>query len=311
MYRAKGLGAGRHELFNEDMRDLLLSRIRVERDLTRALDNNELRLHYQPVVALAGEAVTGVEALIRWEDPARGMRLPGEFIPIAEETALILRIGEWVLGAACRQAARWRAELGDQAPLPVNVNLAARQVGDERLCDVVASALDASGLDPRDLALEVTETALVDDSDVPASNLERLRAMGDPGAAGRLRHRLLVVELPAAVPDRRLKIDRSFIARLGQEDSAEAIVGAIVGMGHALGIQVVAEGIETREQAAQAAELGCDSGQGYLFARPGPAQDVVPSRNHTAALAAWSPPPVWLLKPRIPRDGTRHREVAE
>ena len=283
MYRAKKRGGGRHELFNEEMRDLLLSRIRIERDLTRALSNNELRLHYQPVVSLTGEAVTGVEALIRWEDPAHGLRSPAEFIPVAEETALILRLGEWVLHAACRQAASWRAELADDAPLPVNVNLAARQVGDEQLCPTGAAAREQSGLDPADLALEVTETALVDDSEVPARNLERLREMGVRVLLDDFGTGYSSLSYLQRFPIDVLKIDRSFIARLGQEDSAEAIVGAIVGMGHALGIQVVAEGIETRTQAGQAADLGCDYGQGFLFARPTPAVDVVTDGKSTPA----------------------------
>ncbi len=129
MYRAKDLGRARHELFDDAMRDRVLGRLRTERALGRALDRDELRLHYQPIVSLDDRHIEGVEALVRWEDPERGLVAPGEFIPVAEESGLILRVGAWVMGEACRQAARWRRELGDRAPLPVNVNLAARQLG--------------------------------------------------------------------------------------------------------------------------------------------------------------------------------------
>jgi EAL domain-containing protein (putative c-di-GMP-specific phosphodiesterase class I) len=156
-------------------------------------------------------------------------------------------------------------------------------VGDEQLCPTVAAALEESGVDPADLALEVTETALVDESEVPARNLERLRAMGVRVLLDDFGTGYSSLSYLQRFPIDVLKIDRSFIARLGQEASAEAIVGAIVGMGHALGIQVVAEGIETRTQAGQAAELGCDYGQGFLFARPTPAVDVVTDGKSTPA----------------------------
>ncbi len=278
MYRAKDLGGARHDLFNEQTRERVLTRLRTERALVRALERDELSLHYQPIVSLGEGTLEGVEALIRWEDPEHGTRSPDEFIPIAEESALILRVGEWVLGEACRQAARWRAELGDDAPLPVNVNLAARHVGADELPDVVASALAAAGLDPGDLALEVTETALIDQVDVAARNLQRLRAMGVRVLLDDFGTGYSSLSYLQRFPIDALKIDRSFIAALGERPAAAEIVKAIVGMGHSLGLKVVAEGIETDDQALDSARLGCDSAQGYLFARPAPADTITPQR---------------------------------
>jgi diguanylate cyclase (GGDEF)-like protein len=268
MYRAKDLGGARHELFNEAMRDRVLDRLRTERALARALVNGELRLHYQPIVSLDGRHTEGVEALVRWQDPDTGLRPPGDFIPIAEESSLILHIGEWVLAEACRQAAVWRRDTETRHLLPVNVNLAARQVADERLPDIVRSAVEDAGLEPSDIALEITESALIEDAEVASRTLAELRRLGlgvmlDDFGTGYSSLSYLH-RFPVDV----LKIDRSFVEGLAVGSPSSAIVGAIVGMGHSLGLKVVAEGIETEEQAAEARRLGCDSAQGYLFARP-------------------------------------------
>jgi len=275
MYRAKDLGGGRHELFDETMRERVFERLRTESALHHAIDHGELRLHYQPMVSLDDGSSHGVEALVRWEDPERGLVPPGQFIPMAEESGMILRIGNWVLREACRQAASWRAELGDDAPLPVNVNLAARQLAQEDLPETVAHALSEAGLEPRHLSLEITETALLECPETPARTLAALRELGvrvllDDFGTGYSSLSYLR-QFPVDV----LKIDRSFIAELGDGPEASAIVEAIVGMGHALGLEVLAEGIETEDQAREVTRLGCDLGQGYLFARPAPA-DAMP-----------------------------------
>ena len=280
MYRAKDLGRARHELFDDGMRARVTERWRTERALGHALDHAELRLHYQPIVALADRGVAGVEALVRWEDPARGLVPRGEFIPFAEESGLISPIGEWVLVEACRQAARWRREFAGEAPLPVSVNLAARQLAQEDLPAVVTGALRAAGLEPSDLALEITESALIERAEVAASTIAELRALGvqvhvdDFGTGYSSLGFLQRFRVDA------LKIDRSFVADLGERSEASAIVGAIVAMGHALGLTVVAEGIETERQAAEALALGCDFGQGYLFARPVPAIEMVAAASN-------------------------------
>jgi diguanylate cyclase (GGDEF)-like protein len=274
MYRAKELGGARHELFNEQTRERVLRHVHTQRAVARALDRDELSLRYQPIVSLGDGAAEGVEALVRWEDPDRGTRPPAEFIPLAEESALILRIGEWVLGESCGQAARWRAELGEQAPLPVNVNLAARQVASEELPEVVARALAANELEPSDLALEITETAVIDHAETAPRNLQRLRALGVRVLLDDFGTGYSSLSYLQRFPVDALKIDRSFIAVLGERSAPVEIVRAIVAMGHSLGLRVIAEGVETDEQARISARLGCDSAQGYLFGRPAAAASI-------------------------------------
>jgi len=278
MYRAKDLGGARHELFNEPMRDRVMHRLRTERALGRALENDELRLHYQPIVSLEGRQTEGVEALVRWEDPERGLRSPADFIPIAEESGLILRLGAWVIEEACRQAARWRADPRAQDLLPVNVNLAARQLADERLPELVRSAVERAGLESRDIALEITESALIEDAEVPSRTLAELRRLGVGVMLDDFGTGYSSLSYLHRFPVDVLKIDRSFILGLAEGSQSSAIVGAIVCMGHSLGLRIVAEGIETEEQAAEATRLGCDSAQGYLFARPAPPATIKDSR---------------------------------
>ena len=211
-----------------------------------------------------------VEALVRWQHPERGLLPPGEFIPIAEESALILQIGAWTLREACEQAARWRARFGDRAPLPVSVNVSARQLAQPELPEIIRQALADTGLSAGDLAIEVTETALIEDSSVPAATLRELKTLGvkilldDFGTGYSSLSHLQRFPIDA------LKIDRSFVMHLGAGGDDCAIVRAIAAMARALGLEVVAEGVETAEQAAEAHALGCGSAQGYYFARPAP-----------------------------------------
>jgi diguanylate cyclase (GGDEF)-like protein len=274
MYKAKSAGRARHELYSGAMRDLVIERMRIERALATALEDGTLSLHYQPIVSLDGRRSEGVEAFVRWEDAERGIQQPADFLPIAEESTLILRIGEWVLREACRQAAEWRAREGYEHMLPVSVNLATRQLVDEGLPATVRRALQDASLDPADLRLEITESALIENPEVPARALIELRRLGvgvllDDFGTGysslsSLQH------FPVDV----VKIDTSFVGHLGDDPEAGAMVQAIVGMGHSMGLKVVAEGIETNAQAAEARRLGCDSGQGYWFARPVPTAGI-------------------------------------
>jgi diguanylate cyclase (GGDEF)-like protein len=270
MYRAKEGGPGRWELFDEALRGRALERLGMERALRGALESGELRLHYQPIVALDGGSIQGVEALVRWQHPERGLVLPGEFIPIAEESSLILQIGAWTLREACEQACRWRTRFGDRAPLPVSVNLSARQLAQAELPEIIRQVLADTGLSAGDLAIEITETALIENSRVPATSLVELKSLGvtillDDFGTGysSLSH---LRRFPIDI----LKIDRSFVMHLGAGGDDAAIVQAIAGMAHALGLEVVTEGIESLEQAGQAQALGCGWAQGYYFARPGP-----------------------------------------
>jgi diguanylate cyclase (GGDEF)-like protein len=274
MYRAKERGPGQYELFDVSLRDRALERLSTERALRGALDAEELRLHYQPIVALDGGGIVTAEALVRWEHPERGLVLPGEFIPIAEKSALILQIGAWTLREACEQACRWRARFGGQAPLPVSVNVSARQLTQADLPDLVRQVLAETGLRPGDLAIELTETALIENPTVPAASLRELKSLGvrvvlDDFGTGysSLSH---LQRFPIDV----LKIDRSFVSRLGAGGNDSAIVRAIAAMASALGITLVAEGVESAEQAAEVRALGCDFAQGYYFARPGPAAQI-------------------------------------
>jgi diguanylate cyclase (GGDEF)-like protein len=276
MYRAKQRGHGNWELFDEALRDRALERIATERALRHAIETGELRLHYQPIVTLDGGTLHSTEALVRWQHPERGLLSPGEFIPIAEESALILAIGAWTLREACEQAYRWRARFGDRAPLPVSVNVSARQLAQPELPEIIRQVLADTGASPGDLAIELTETALIEESSVPAASLHELKALGvrilldDFGTGYSSLSHLQRFPIDA------LKIDRSFVMHLGAGEGNRAIVRAIAAMASALGLEVVAEGVETAEQAAEAQALGCGWAQGYYFARPGPPAQIEP-----------------------------------
>ena len=274
MDRAKQRGPGNWEIFDEALRTRALERVAMERALRHAIETGELRLHYQPIVALDGGTLQSVEALVRWERPGRGLVPPGEFIPIAEESALILQIGAWTLREACEQASRWRARFGDRAPLPVSVNVSARQLAQPELPEIIRRVLADTGVSPGDLAIEVTETALIEDSSVPATSLRQLKALGvkilldDFGTGYSSLSHLQRFPIDA------LKIDRSFVMHIGTGEDNRAIVRAIAAMASALGLEVVAEGVETAEQATEAQALGCGLAQGYYFARPAPAAEI-------------------------------------
>jgi diguanylate cyclase len=265
MYRAKERGKDRCELFGDDMLEDVQRRLELEAGLRSALERGELRLHYQPEVELASGRVHAVEALLRWEHPERGLLAPGEFLPVAEDTGLIVPIGAWVIGEACRQAAEW-----DLPHVTMRVNVSANQLRDPGLVEVVHAALAKTGVAPHDLCLELTESVLMHDIGRSAAVLAEVRGLGvrlalDDFGTGYsslayLRH--LDVD--------RLKVDRCFIA-----DTAEqTVMAAIVGMSRGLGLPVTAEGVETFEQLERVRALGCDAAQGFLLARPAAPEDV-------------------------------------
>ncbi|ADB53951.1 putative bifunctional diguanylate cyclase/phosphodiesterase [Conexibacter woesei] len=271
MYRAKELGRSRTELYDERLRARLDARVRVERELHQGLEAGELRLVYQPVVSLTTGGIRSVEALVRWDHPERGTLAPGEFLPIAEESGLIVRIGEHVMREACRQAASWRERLGDDAPLPIHVNLAARQLSQTTFVESIVRVLAETGARAADIALEITESSVIENTLLASDMLRELKTLGfeillDDFGIGYSSLGYLQ-QMPIDV----LKIDRSFIDALGadaDDERASAIVRAIVGMADALGIDVVAEGVETDEQARLSQALGCSLAQGFHFARP-------------------------------------------
>ena len=263
----------RRHTFEPSMSEQTLERVDLENDLRLALERGELRVHYQPIVNLDTEAVVGFEALVRWQHPTRGLVPPMAFIPLAEETGLIVPLGRWVLETACRQAARWRrsrpAAPGNPA-LFVSVNLSARQFMAADLVDDVAAILAETGLEPGALELEITESVVMDQSE---TGIRVLRELRDHGV------RLVLDDFGTGysslaylkhLPLDTIKIDRSFVAGI-EEIADRSIVDAVIALAHGLGIGVVAEGIETARQAERLRELGCTLGQGYLFSRPMPA----------------------------------------
>jgi diguanylate cyclase (GGDEF)-like protein/PAS domain S-box-containing protein len=269
MYRAKGEGKGRFEIYEAGMHALVVDRIALKAEMRRALEMDEFEPHYQPIVDLETGKITGVEALVRWNHPERGIVSPAAFVPVAEETGLIIPIGSFVLHRACRDASTWLREYGDRAPQSVSVNLSPRQIQDAHVVKDVQLALDQSGLEPWRLTLEITESFLLDDTESAASTLAALKRLGvrialDDFGTGysSLTH---LDRFPVDV----LKIDKSFVDALGVEDTSKSsLVSAIVNLGMMLGLHVTAEGIEGSEQLASLRSMGCELGQGYYFARP-------------------------------------------
>ena len=264
MYRAKQLGKGRCEIFDSSMRREAVERLELEGALRHALDEGELRLVYQPVVMLAEGRITGVEALLRWHHPVNGVIAPMRFIPIAERNGLIIPIGAWVLHEACLQLAAW-----DDESLTMSVNVSARQLGAGDLVETVSSALECSGVEPGRLCLEITETAMMADPVAMSTTLTALKRLGvrlavDDFGVGYASLRHLRELLPVDI----LKIDKSFVDGIATDADDAAIVEGVVRLAHSLGLEAVAEGVETAEQLAMLRTWSCQAGQGYHFARP-------------------------------------------
>jgi diguanylate cyclase (GGDEF)-like protein/PAS domain S-box-containing protein len=268
MYRAKARGGARHELFDHAMREQAGARLRTEALLRHAVDRDELRLHFQPIVAVADGQLVGAEALLRWQRPGHdGLVMPDEFIPLAEETGLIRPIGGWVLDRACEQAARWQAS-DPTRQVRVGINLSSAQLGQADLAGHVAAAVRRTGADPALLCLEITETVLLGDSDASAGVVHELKALGLQIGIDDFGTGYSSFDCLRRLPVDWLKIDRSFVAGLGSDQRGTTIVGAMISMAHALRLPVVAEGVETPGQLDQLRQLGCDTAQGFLFAGP-------------------------------------------
>jgi EAL domain-containing protein (putative c-di-GMP-specific phosphodiesterase class I) len=272
MYHSKQRGRGMCTVATKEMRLAVRDRSNTKNALERAIENNELVLHYQPIVALDTSEIRAVEALVRWQHPERGLIPPTEFIPVAEDSGLINRLGEWVLHAACRQAARWRLEFCETAPLPIHVNLAARQVAQQDLFALVRDALNEHGVPPSDIVLEITESALIEGTRGPIAALVELTRMGVSIVLDDFGTGYSSLSYLERFPIDTLKIDRAFVSKIKDPAAPSPIVAAIVGMASALAVGTVAEGVETADQAAAVAALGCQHAQGYFFARPAPAE---------------------------------------
>jgi predicted signal transduction protein with EAL and GGDEF domain len=286
MYRAKAQGKARCALFDDALRSEVVERLDLETGLRHALDRDELRLVYQPEVDLTTGRIVAVEALLRWAHPVHGIVSPAKFIPIAEQSGLIVPIGAWVAREACAAAARWRQTPAGE-DLTVAVNLSPRQLGSVDLLDDIALALDEAGLDASALCLEITETALMADVRSATEMLQSLKSLGvrlaiDDFGIGysSLMHlkKLLPVDL--------LKIDKSFVDGLMDHGADRAIVAAVINLAAALGVDAIAEGVETREQAAALRSMSCGLAQGYHFARPVAPEEIAALLSAQATSAA-------------------------
>src|SRR5712692_3151611 len=274
LYRAKADGRARHAVFDPSMEARALERLEVETDLRHALDRDELRVYFQPVVDLDTGTVNELEALVRWERPGYGIVSPIAFIPIAEETGLIVPIGQWVLEEACRWAQRWQAFTSSHKPLIVSVNLSARQFQHPELLTDIKRALDETGLDPRHLKLEITESVVMQDAQATIDTLQALKAIGIRVAIDDFGTGYSSLSYLKRLPVDTLKIDASFVSGLGQDTQDTAIVDSVVALARTLQLSVTGEGVETLAQARHLRRLGCDRGQGFLYARPLPPLDM-------------------------------------
>src|SRR6202046_231413 len=268
LYRAKEDGRGTYRFFEPGMDARAQARRLLEIDLRAALTRHEFEVHYQPIHDLKTGCITAFEALIRWKHPLRGMISPMDFIPLAEETGLITQLGDWILRKACMDAASWSREVR------VAVNLSPVQFKNSNLVKLVISALDASGLAPERLELEITETVLLQDSEATLAALHKLRSFGVKISMDDFGTGYSSLSYLRSFPFDKIKIDRSFVHELATREDSMAIVRAVTGLGKSLGISIVAEGVETNEQLGLLRTEGCTEVQGFLFSRPRPAQDV-------------------------------------
>jgi diguanylate cyclase (GGDEF)-like protein len=274
MYQAKRRGGFGVETFGESLRIEVLDRMATEHSLHRALERSELILHYQPVVEVQGATTVGVEALIRWQHPDQGLVAPGRFIPVAEESGLIIPIGAWVLEQACHQLGDWHQRGEGGARGSVEVNLSARQIDDPTIVATIEEILSRTGLPPEHLTLEITESALMKDAAAALVVLQALKEIGVLLAIDDFGTGYSSLSYLQRFPLDILKVDRMFVHELGQDGGADEIVSAVISLAHALGLDVVAEGVETAQQLEILRSLQCDFAQGFLFSRPVPASDL-------------------------------------
>jgi diguanylate cyclase (GGDEF)-like protein/PAS domain S-box-containing protein len=286
MYYAKARGKARFEIFDEGMRGRAVARMELESDLRKAVDAQQFLVYYQPEVILRTGKVVGYEALVRWKHPQRGLVMPGEFLPVAEETGLIVPLGRLVMREACRQMAEWHRMFPQQQFLTMSVNASSRELADPDLVANISRILEETGLAAKSLRIEVTESSIMENQDLSSSTLLRLRELGinleidDFGTGYSSLSRLH--EYPFST----VKIDRSFVKDLETETESLHLVETILRLADGLGLNVVAEGIETKEQLAKLASLGCSYGQGYYFARPADGPTIQKMIEETAAQPA-------------------------
>jgi diguanylate cyclase (GGDEF)-like protein len=282
LHEAKGLGGARYEFFSAQRHDDAAAATALSNDLDHALERGELHLDYQPKVSLATDRISGVEALLRWDHPGQGPVSPAQFIPAAETTGMIVEIGAWVLGEACRQAAPWQRAFPRASPVNVAVNVSARQFR-TGLADTVRAAIADSGIDPAGLCLELTETTVMDDVPTALTILGELKELGLAVSIDDFGTGYSSLAHLRRLPLDEVKIDKSFIDGLGTDPEDTAIVVAVISLAHALDREVVAEGVETVEQLEKLRALGCEFAQGFYLAVPASAADLTDLLTRDAA----------------------------
>ena len=285
LYKAKRSGGANYQFFTADLHELAASRLALESNLRRAIHNEEFLLHYQPRVSVDSLAITGLEALVRWQHPQLGLVSPSEFIPLAEDTGLIVQIGEWVLRAACLQGRRWIEE--GFAPIPIAVNISARQFHDRDLSQTVIRILEETGFSPKHLELELTESSIMQNEEFAASMLNQLKSMGINISIDDFGTGFSSLASLKRLPIDALKIDQSFVREATTDPDDAALVMAIITLGHNLRLKVVAEGVETDDQLRFLQLLRCDEIQGYFFSKPVPA-DTLASLFDTQIKTNWA-----------------------
>ena len=268
MYRAKASGKACHEVFDTEMHNEAMRQMQLENDLRRALERREFRVYYQPIVSLTTGRLAGFEALMRWQHPERGLVSPGDFIPIAEETGLILPMGEWILMEACRQLSEWQKKYPQYRRLSMSVNISSRQFSQRGTIDLLKNVLEKTGLNPALLKLEITETAIMENTESAMEILLALKKMGVQLSVDDFGTGYSSLGYLYRFPMDVLKIDRSFISRVDTDGEKLELVRTIITLAWNLGMDVIAEGVETTKQLAQLKMLKCEYGQGYLFSKP-------------------------------------------
>jgi diguanylate cyclase (GGDEF)-like protein len=283
-HRAKAVGRNTFQLCTPELTSLAVERLSLQTGLQLALKQSEFVLHYQPLVSLTSGRTVGFEALVRWQHPQKGLVMPGTFIPVAEETGLILGVGEWVLATACRQLKEWHQKGLDQ--LRIAVNFSARQFQERHLTHTVSRVLADSGLEPRHLEIEITESIAMEGAEVVVANLNMLRSMGVGIAIDDFGTGYSSMSYLKRYPVTSLKIDRSFVTDLPSNPADAGIVRAIIEMAHGSRLHVTAEGVETKEQFVRLQECGCDEMQGYWVSRPLTLEGV--DQHLAEQLALWN-----------------------
>jgi len=283
MYRAKSLGKARHEVFDKAMHAIAVNLLQMETDLRKALDRRELYMLYQPIVSLDDFRLCGFEALVRWQHPERGLISPMDFIPVAEDTGQIIPIGEFALHEACRQMRRWQRLFPSDTPLFISVNLSGKQFNQPNLIEMVRSTLTKTRLEPRSLKLEITESVVMENIETATEMLRELREIGVQLAIDDFGTGYSSLSYLHRFPIDTLKIDRSFVTRMVDNSENIEIVRTIVMLAQNLGMDVVAEGVETKDQLALLRKLGCENGQGYYFSRPSTPADAEKTLGDTFA----------------------------